>query len=150
MQAQPIQFPTIATCQLLQDLGLKPPTSDILQAPNICHAWVKDIAFDSYCPAHYCLISGVFNDEYEFSTIKGRFYEDAVFAPTADQLLPLIQDVYQDYLGIDINIGGVLYDKGTYKITNREIHQQIAPNTNLAQYLAEVLIYLLEKQSANE
>jgi hypothetical protein len=128
MQTQPIQIPSPETCFELQKAGLLPP----LNVPVRAYHLPPDYEHECTCT--------FLEDSVSFEGSSNWSKTSFIFAPTADQLLPIVKKESMDK---DIAVGGLFWnEKYGYDFN---LCPKVAPNHNLAQYLAEVLIYLLSK-----
>ena len=120
LQCSPIQVPDFQTCKRLKEAGLLPPDVRV----------------------HYWAISSVTQEVYQKYDFVNPQSPRYIFAPTACQLLPLVAKlaIEKGYnlsfnFGVDYGADWIPYFRNT----------SILQNENTAQYLAEVLLWLLKQ-----
>ena len=120
LQTAPIQVPDFQTCKLLKEAGLLPPEEAFF--------FIGEGRIFAYCG----------ND-----LLNGNYAgKDVYFAPTADQLLSLvIKLAIEKGYNLSLQFGK---DYGADWIPHFK-NIPVLPNPNAAQYLAEVLLWLLKQ-----
>jgi hypothetical protein len=139
MQAEKIQIPNLETCQKLQELGLKPVETSYNFCLNTHPLHKEKPQFWLWDSNGECFVS------------DGIDILEAVFAPTADQLLPIVIELFNSGK-YDHRISqqkktelfALSEIMGKYTI-NLIAYLSVAYNSNLAQYLADIIIFLLHE-----
>lgn len=134
LQTQTVRHISLESCIKIRDLGIKPTTNGFYFAKST-HPHYKDIVkFWRWDTEGDCFVC------------DGIDVLDAVFCPDAEQLLQLIKQVNGGNYGMQM-VYGTFIEKESFiwHIPSMDF-SGVLPNENLAEYLAQVLIFLLTEK----